>query len=117
MNQLAARRLREALDRVLGCAICRLQRDGTISERRTDLYNSAVISRHHPAQRRQCSMHVAEIGHFRHAAKFFRSHVDGRGHHRRHGVVDPDINEAKFGLDASCRALDRIGVSHIGNQH
>jgi hypothetical protein len=70
VQELAAQRLGEALDRVLGGAVRRLQRDRAVGERRPDLDDHAAVARAHPPQRRERSVHVAEIGDLGHPADF-----------------------------------------------
>ena len=56
--QLAAQRLLKALDRVLGAAVRRLQRDAAVGQRRADLDDRAAVARQHPLQRRPCVPHT-----------------------------------------------------------
>ena len=62
VQQLGAQRLGEPVDRVLGAAVGRLQRDAALAERRADLHDRAAVARPHPGQRGHGAVDVAEVG-------------------------------------------------------
>ena len=71
----AAQRGGKAPDRVLRSAICRLQRDAAVGERRADVDDLAGGLSTHLLQGGHGPIHDAEVGHLGNAAKFFRCDV------------------------------------------
>jgi hypothetical protein len=113
MQQLRAQRVGEAADGGFGAAVGRLQRDRAVSEGGADLHDGAAVARGHSTQRRQSTVHGAQVGDFRHPADFLRAQQGNRGEDRHHGVVDPDIDRAELRLYGECRALHRVGIRHV----
>jgi len=116
VDQLAANRLGEALDRVLGGAVGRLQGDATIRQRRANLDDRATVARQHPLQRCQRSVDETEIGHLGDAAVVGGHHLSGGREDGAEGVVNPHVNRAKFLLDGIRGPLHCVGVGHVGRQ-
>ena len=117
VQQLRAQRIAETLDRVLGGAVRRLQRDAAIGERRADLHDDAAIARLHPPQRRQRSVDDAEIGDLGDGAVFVRLHLDDGREDARHGVVDPYVDGPELLFERGRSLFNCVGVGDIRLQH
>ena len=75
VQQLAAQRLVEPLDGVLGAAVRGLQRDAAVGQRRADLHDRAAVARPHPPQRGHRAVDVAEVGHLGDPLELVRADV------------------------------------------
>ena len=116
VEQLDAQRVQEALERVLGAAVARLQRDPAARQRRADLHDHAAVARAHAPQRGLRAVDAAEVGDLGDAAELLGPRVDDRGELGRHRVVDPHVDGAELGLDPRGGALDLLGVGHVGGR-
>jgi len=58
-------------------------------------------------------MHVAEVGHLGDPAELLGRGLGHRRQHRRHGVVDPDLDRPELFFDAGGCRFDRPGVGNI----
>ena len=67
------------MDRVLGAAVRRLQRDRAIGERRADLHDGAAIARPHVLERRARAPHEAVIADVGDAAELVPATIDSTG--------------------------------------
>ena len=114
VQQLAAHGVDEALDRVLGPAIGRLQRDSAVGERRSDQHDRAFVARKHALQRRPRAVDLAEIGDLSDPLIFFRRHIHEAGEDAGEGVVDPYVDGAEFAFDLVGCGLDRLPVGNVG---
>ena len=114
VQELAAQRIGEAADRELGAAIGGLQRDGAVGQGGTDLNDRTGIAGAHVAQGRHRPVHVAEIGHLGHSAELVGRDGLKRAEHRRHGVVDPDVDAAKVPDDPVSSREHRLRIGDIG---
>ena len=113
MNQLAADRLGEALDGVLGGAIGRLQGNAAIREPSQPGRWSPGRA-NHALQRRHRAVHEAEVGHLGHALVVGGGHLRDRREDRAKSVVDPDVDRPEFIFHGRRRALHPIRVGHVG---
>lgn len=113
-QQFAAQRVDEALQRVLGPAVGRLEWDAAPGKGRSDLHDGAGVAGHHAAQRSQRAVDRAEVGDLCHPFELIGRNILHPGEHRGHGVVDPDVDRAELLFDLRGRAVDLLGVGHIG---
>ena len=113
VEKLAAKRIAEALDRMLCGAVRGLQRNAAVRERRSDLHDRPAIARFHAPECGQRSPDVAEVGDVRDAAIFVGFHLHDRREHRQHRVVDPDVDRAESLLDLAGRFIDGVVIRDI----
>jgi len=66
------------------------------------------------AQRRQGAVHLAEIGHLRHPAVFFRGDVAGRADDGGHRVVHPGSDRPEFQLETGGGGIHGGSVRNVG---
>ena len=102
---------------MLGCAVGRLQRNTSIGKSRSDLNNDTAIARQHSFERSQCSVNITEIGDLGYPFEFFRRHLFDRRKHRRHRVVDPDVDWTELVFEFACGLFHCRRVGHIGRQN
>ena len=115
--ELGTQRVGEALDRMLGTAIRRLQRDRAVRERRADLHDDAAVTRTHALQGRHRAPHEAVIGDVGDAAVVVRGHLHDRREDGEHGVVDPDVDRPEARFDFARRTLDGVVIGDVERQH
>ncbi len=116
-RQLAAQRLVEALNRVLGAAVGALERNAAVGERQAHLDDRAPVARLHPLQRGHRPVDEAEIRHLGDAPELVGLDlVEGR-EHRDHRVVDPDVDRAELRLDAAGCVLELPCVAYVHLEH
>ena len=98
MGELAHHRLGEALDRVLGPAIGRLQRDRPVGHRRADVDNDPAVPRPHPLQRGHRAVYLPVVGHLGHPAELRHRRVPGERQRPGEGHVHPhaDLAQLRF---------------------
>jgi hypothetical protein len=82
MQELAAQRLGEPVDRMLASAISGLQRNAAFAKGRADLNDDAVVARPHPAQSRHGAVHEPQVCHVGDAPEFLRRGLREWGEHR-----------------------------------
>ena len=75
VDQFAAKAVRETTQPVLCAAIGGLQRNASISERRSDLDDRAAVSRLHDPERGHRAVNASEIRNFGDALELFRLHL------------------------------------------
>jgi hypothetical protein len=114
VEQLAAQRVREALDRVLGAAVRCLERDASVRERRAHLDAHAPVARRHSPQRCERAVHVAEIGNLGHPPELGCHRLLDGDEHGDHGVVDPDVDGSEAPLHRPGRRRDLLRTRDIG---
>ncbi len=113
MNQLAAQRIREADDRMLGRAIGGLQRNTAIREGRSYLHDGSAIARQHSPQCRERPVHHAQVGDFCDSLVFFCRHFPDRGKDGSHRIINPDVDGAKTFLDMSSCLLNCPAIGNV----
>ena len=113
VQQLAPQGLGEALDRVLGRAVGRLQGDRPVGEGGADLDDHAPVAGLHPGQGRQDAVDLAQVGHARHPGELGGRRLRHRGQHRGHGRVDPHVDGAQLVLRGLGGAVDGLGVGDV----
>ena len=113
VQQLAAQGIRESADREFAGAIGRLQRDGAIGQRGTDLHDGARIPRPHMFQGRHGAVDVTQKSDFGHPAELLgRDFVEWR-EHGCHGAVHPHIDGVPFARHRIGGRFDGFGVRDI----
>lgn len=116
VHELAAQRLVEPLDRVLGGAVGRLQRDAAPAQRRADLHDRPAVARAHHVQRGEVAVDAAEVRHLGDAPEVLRGGIAHLAQDGGHRVVDPDIDRAELALDAVRGLHDAIGGGDVERQ-
>ena len=106
MDQFRADGIGEAADSVFCAAISGLEGNTPIGESGAHLHDRSAISWNHELQSRHRSINNAEVSYFSYALEFLRIHFVEAGKHRDHGIVDPDVDRPKTGLDGDRRSLD-----------
>jgi hypothetical protein len=113
MQQLRTKRVAEAFNGMLGSAVCGLQRDASIRQRRANLDDDAVITGFHPPERREGAVDHAEVRHLGHALVLVHFHLDDRREDTRHRVVDPDVDGTKRLLEFRGGSLDAVRIRNV----
>jgi hypothetical protein len=113
-QQFGAQRILKALERVLGGAIGRLQRNAAVGERRADEHDRPRIARQHVLERGASAVDLAEESHVVHPAEFLEAHVHEPREDSGECVVDPDVDVAELGGHLARGALDLLGVGNVG---
>ena len=114
VQQLAAQRLVEALDRVLGAAVRRLQRDPAVGQRRPDLDDRAAVAGAHPLQHGHRGVDVAQVADLGGPPVLLRRDVVEPCEDRRERDVDPDVDRPSSSSIRSAAASTWSGVGHVG---
>ncbi len=115
VTQLAAQRLLEPLDRVLGAAVRRLEGNPAVRQRRAHLDDRPAIARQHPLERGLGSPHRPQIGHPRGSLVFLGCDVVEEREHGRHRVVHPDVDRAEMIFDRRGGSPDSLEVAHVSS--
>ena len=113
-QQLDPNGIDEALNRMLGCAIGRLQRDPAIGERRSDEHDRARSLRNHVLQCSPRSVHLAHEGHVHHPAELLQAHVEKAREDAGEGIVHPDVDPSELLYRSVGGAAHRFGVGNVG---
>jgi hypothetical protein len=116
VEQLDAHALGEALDGVLGAAVCGLQRDAAEGQRRPDLDDRPAVARLHPLERRPGAVHETQVGHHRDALVLVGLQVVEEGDRAGEGVVDPQLDRPECVLDRIRCPLHRLVAGDIGGE-
>jgi hypothetical protein len=111
--KFGAQRILEALERMLGGAIGRLQRDAAKSERRADQHDDAGIARQHVAKRGAGAVDLAEVGDVGDPPIFLRTGIDEARKEAGEGVVHPDVDAAEMAGGHVGGLIDGIGVGDV----
>ena len=119
MQQLAAQRGSEPVDRVLRAAVGGLQGDAALAEGGADLDDSAGAAGAHPGQRGHRPVHESQVADLSDAAELVRGDLPERGEHRRERTVDPDVDPPEFllhlvGGRLHLRAVRDVGLDRQG---
>ena len=117
MVQFRAQRISKTAHRRLGSAIGRLQGNGAIGQRRSNLYNRAMVLRAHMLQSGQRAIDLTQIGHLGNALEFSRRDVPYATENGRHRVVDPQIDMSPTRNDLLGCGKDLIGIGNVRLQN
>jgi len=117
VQQLAAQRLVEALDRVLGPAVRGLQGDATVGQRGPHLHDGPGVAGGHPLQGGHGGVDEAEVVDLGDPLVLLRSDLLERGEHGGERHVHPHVDGAELVLDALGCGLDLAGVGDVGGHH
>ena len=116
VQQFAADRLVEALDRVLGAAVRRLERDAAVGERGSHLHDRAAVPGQHAPQRGHRAVHVPQVGDLGDASELRGRQVRDWGQRADERVVHPHLDRPEPVLHFGGRRLDRVRVRDIHRQ-
>jgi hypothetical protein len=108
VEQLAADRLGEAVDGVLGPAVRGLQGDRPVAERGAALDDRAPVAGPHAGQRRHRAVHEPQVAHLGDPAELLRLDLPERREHRGEGDVHPHVDRAEPVLRLPGRPLGAV---------